>query len=41
MIAVLYHLCQMGDTMLLALPVWLFVRCLWLLWRRKSPRWGA
>ncbi len=40
MTAVFYHLKDMGAAMLLALPVWLVARSLWLLWRRQSPRWG-
>ncbi len=39
MTAVLYHLRDMGQTMVLALPLWLVARCLWLLWRKQSPRW--
>ena len=40
MIAVSYYLNSMGGYMLLALPLWLLVRTLWLLHAEKSPRWG-
>ena len=40
MTAVLAYLQDMGGYMLLALPVWLTVRTLFLLGRREKPRWG-
>lgn len=40
MTAVSYYLNSMGGYMLLALPLWLLVRTLWLLRAEKSPRWG-
>lgn len=40
MTAVLAYLQDMGGYMLLALPVWLAVRTLFLLGRHERPRWG-
>lgn len=40
MTAVLAYLQDMGGYMLLALPVWLTVRTLFLLSRHERPRWG-
>ena len=39
MTAVSQHLDAMGGVMLLALPVWLLARTLYLTFRRKSSRW--
>ena len=40
MSAVTHHLGSMGGAMLLALPLWLLLRTLWLLRKEKVPRWG-
>ena len=40
MTAVLSHLQAMGRVMLLALPLWLLLRSLFLLSRQRAPRWG-
>ena len=40
MSAVFWHMESMGGVMLLALPLWLLLRTLWLLHKQQSPRWG-
>lgn len=40
MSAVIWHMESMGGFMLLSLPLWLFLRTLWLMARQQSPRWG-
>jgi glycopeptide antibiotics resistance protein len=40
MSAVVWHMESMGGVMLLALPLWLLLRTLWLLHKQQSPRWG-
>lgn len=40
MSAVFWHMESMGGVMLLALPLWLLLRTLWLLRKQQSPRWG-
>lgn len=40
MTAVTYHVNAMSGVMLLALPLWLLVRTLWLVRREQAPRWG-
>lgn len=40
MSVVSYYLSSMGGFMLLALPLWLLLRTLWLMHRQQSPRWG-
>ena len=40
MSAALSYLQEMGGFMLLALPLWLLVRTLWLMAKKQSPRWG-
>ena len=40
MSAVTHYLGSMSGVMLLALPLWLLLRTLWLLRAEKSPRWG-
>ena len=38
--AVVWHVESMGGVMLLALPLWLLLRTLWLMVKKQSPRWG-
>ena len=40
MSAVIWHMESMSGFMLLSLPLWLFLRTLWLMARQQSPRWG-
>ena len=38
--AVFHHLGSMGGVMLLALPLLILLRTLWLMHKKQSPRWG-
>ena len=40
MSAVFWHMESMGGFMLLSLPLWLFLRTLWLMAKQQSPRWS-
>lgn len=40
MSAVIWHMESMGGFMLLALPLWLLLRTLWLMAKKQGPRWG-
>lgn len=40
MSAVVWHMESMGGFMLLALPLWLLLRTLWLMAKKQSPRWS-
>lgn len=40
MSAVVWYMESMGGVMLLALPLWLLLRTLWLMAKKQSPRWG-
>ena len=35
-----HYLNSMGGFMLLALPIWILLRTLWLMCKQQSPRWG-
>ena len=35
-----HYLNSMGGFMLLALPIWILLRTLWLMHKQQSPRWG-